>query len=130
MAHYLPVLAKKPHGVSHAAAIARGEPAIARYRDQFLAARPEDYRELVAILRLSEEVGLARLTDTLVVASAHHAYDNIVSVQALLAMDKPEPVPAELSPDVLQRWPPTEVAAVDAAAYGWLTEDGAGGERQ
>ncbi len=47
--HYLPVLERKPRAVAHAAVIARGAPAIARYRDEFLAARPEACRELVAI---------------------------------------------------------------------------------
>jgi hypothetical protein len=56
--HDLPVLAHKPRAVRHAMVITRGEPEIARYRDAFLAARPEAYRELIAILRLAETIGL------------------------------------------------------------------------
>jgi transposase len=126
LAHYLPVLVRKPHAVSHAAVIARGAPAIARYRDEFLTARPEAYREMVAILRLSETAGLDRLTAALAVASTHHAYD-ITSVEAILAMDRPVQQPPELPEQVLARWPQAEVAPVDAAVYAWHTDGMTGG---
>jgi hypothetical protein len=126
LAHYLPVLVRKPHAVSHAAVIAHGAPAIARYRDEFLAARPEAYREMVAILRLSETAGLDRLTAALAVASTHHAYD-ITSVEAILAMDRPTQQPPALPEQVLARWPQAELAPVDAAAYAWHTDGMTGG---
>lgn len=129
LSHYLPVLQRKPHAVSHAAVIAHGEPAIARYRDEFLAAQPGAYREMVAILRLSESVGLVRLAAVLDLASTYHAYD-LASIQALLAMDQPTQVPPALPEAYQGRWPTAEVAAVDCGAYGFLTEVAAGGEAQ
>ena len=126
LAHYLPVLERKPHAVSHAAVIARGEPTIARYRDEFLATRPDDYREMVAILRLSEQAGMARLTAALAKASTCHAYD-LSSIQALLATDEPEQVPAALPEAYADRWPKVEVATVNCDAYAWLQQDAAGG---
>lgn len=125
LAHYLPVLDRKPRAVSHAAVIARGEPAIVHYRDQFLAARPQAYREMVAILRLSERAGLDRLTTALQSASAYHVYD-LESVRAILAMDEPEmhvPQPS-LPPEQLERWPVVAVRSVASGDYGWLNEAG------
>ena len=121
LAHYLPVLERKPRAVTHAAVISQGPPAIARYRDEFLAARPEDYRELVDILRLSDEVGMARLIAALATASRHRAYD-LESVQAVLHMDEPGQTPEELAAAHLSRWPETVVTAPDAGDYAWLTE--------
>ncbi len=128
LAHYLPVLERKPRAVAHAAVIARGAPAIARYRDEFLAARPEAYREMVAILRLCESAGLERLTAALETASRHHVYD-VESVRAILAMDKPTRTvtPAALPPGHLERWPEAHVRAVESTAYAWLNDGTAGG---
>jgi hypothetical protein len=128
LSHYLPVLERKPHAVSHAAVIAHGAPAIARYRDEFLAARPEDYREMVAILRLSEVAGLQRLTAALEKAAVAHVYD-IASIQALLAMDEPDQVPPTLPAVYEGRWPKAEVATVSCQSYAWL-QGAAGGEAQ
>jgi transposase len=126
--HYLPVLAHKPRAVGHAAVIARGEPAIARYRDAFLAQRPGAYRELVAILQLATSVGVRRLAEALATASRYRAYD-IDSVRALLAMEETAgDEPPVLDAKHLQRWPQTPVQPVDSAAYGWLTPTAAGGE--
>lgn len=103
--HYLPVLIHKPRAVRHAMVLARSEPDIARYRDAFLAARPEAYRELIAILRLTETIGLAALRTALAAALRHHAYD-LESVRALHRMhnDLPPPPPLPRScpgvPDV------------------------------
>ncbi len=128
LSHYLPVLERKPHAVSHAAVIAHGEPAIARYRDEFLAAQPEAYREMVAILGLSEAAGLVRLRAALERASVCHAYD-LASIQALLATDEPEQAPAVLPDAYAGRWPQAEVATVSCQAYAWL-QDAAGGQGQ
>jgi hypothetical protein len=128
LSHYLPVLERKPRAVAHAAVIARGAPEIARYRDEFLAARPEAYRELVAILRLGEAVGLAQLTAALATASRHRVYD-LDSVRAVLAMDEPgEATPEALAAAHLTRWPEAVVDPVSSEAYAWLTEEPAGGE--
>lgn len=127
--HYLPVLERKPRAVRHAAVIARGEPAVARYRDAFLAARPEAYRELVAILRLAERAGVAVLARVLETADRHHAYD-LASVEALLAMEQSgsaESPGAPLGPEHLGRWPETSVPSVDPEAYSWLEAAGRGG---
>ncbi len=121
LAHYLPVLERKPRAVTHAAVISQGPLPIARYRDEFLAARPEDYRELVDILRLADQVGMERLIITLGTASCHRAYD-LESVQALLHMDEPGQTPEELAAAHLSRWPETVVEAPDAGEYAWLTE--------
>ncbi len=64
--------------------IARGERAIARYRDDFLAARPGCYRELVAILRLAETVGVKGLAAALETASRYRTFDP-ESVRSILA---------------------------------------------
>lgn len=125
--HYLPVLAHKPRAVRHAAVVAHGAPEIARYRDEFLGARPEAAREMVDILRLHTDVGPAALAQALSVASRHHAYD-IESVRAILAMDGEAPAQGSLPEALLQRWPDASVRAVDSAAYGWLTEVAAGSE--
>jgi len=95
--HYLPVLAHKPRAVAHAAVIARGEPAIARYRDHFLAARPGAYRELVSVFRLAETVGVRRLAAALDTASRYRTFD-LESVRSILAMAVPgeDPSPAGL----------------------------------
>jgi len=125
--HYLPVLAHKPRAVAHAAVIARGEPAIARYRDQFLAVRPGAYRELVAVLRLAETVGVRRLAAALETALQYRTFD-LESVRSIVAMA----VPAEnlstavLDPSHLDRWPETPVAQVAAGAYAWLDEAAVG----
>ncbi len=121
LAHYLPVLERKPRAVTHAAVISQGPPAIARYRDEFLAARQEDYRELVDILRLADEVGLERMITALATASRHRAYD-LESVQAVLHMDEPGQTPEELAAAQLSRWPETVVEAPHAEDYAWLTE--------
>ena len=126
LAHYLPVLERKPRAVTHAAVISQGPPAIARYRDEFLAARPEAYRELVAILRLMDAVGLDRLIQALTTASRYRTYD-IASVQAVLAMDEPGQMTQELAAAHLQRWPETSVETPKAEQYAWLTEAAAGG---
>ena len=127
LSHYLPVLEHKPRAVAHAAVIARGAPEIARYRDEFLAARPEDHRELVEILRLGNDVGLDRLTVALATASRHRAYD-LESVRAVLAMDAPtDATPAALAAAHLARWPEAVVEPVSSAAYAWLTDGSAGG---
>ncbi|MGC8490060.1 MAG: IS21 family transposase, partial [Clostridia bacterium] len=104
LAHYLPVLARKPRAVEHAAVISQGDPEITRFRDAFLASRPEAVRELVAILELSTEVGLADLTATLALANRHHAYD-LESVRALLTMRAEPEIPAPLPSNLLERWP-------------------------
>ena len=121
LAHYLPVLERKPRAVTHAAVISQGPPAIARYRDEFLAARPEDYSELVHILRVADEVGMARLIPALATASRHRAYD-LESVQAVLHMDEPGQTSEQLAAAHLSRWPETVVTAPDAGDYAWLTE--------
>lgn len=128
--HYLPVLARKPRAVAHAAVIARGAPEIARYRDHFLQSRPDDAREMVAILRLCEEVGLKALGAALEVADRHHAYD-IDSVRALLAMAGGSgEIPSPLDTALSQRWPEAPVEPVCSEAYGWLNEAAAGAERE
>jgi transposase len=129
LSHYLPVLERKPRAVTHAAVIARGAPAIARYRDEFLAARPEAYREMVAILRLSETAGLDRLTAALETARAYRVYD-IESVRAILAMDEQtqRAIPASLPPTDLERWPGASVRPVASSEYGWLNETGGAAE--
>jgi hypothetical protein len=131
LVHYLPVLERKPRAVAHAAVIARGAPAIARYRDEFLAARPEAYREMVTILRLCESVGLERLTAALETASRHHVYD-VESVRAILAMDDgaTTATPAALPPTHLGRWPEVPVRAVQSGEYAWLTDGATGGEAE
>ena len=125
--HYLPVLAHKPRAVLHAAVIARGEPAIARYRDDFLAARPGACRELVAVLRLAETVGVRRLATALEAASGYRAFD-LESVRSILAMTDPgeELLPKGLDQRHLGRWPETAVAEVAAGAYAWLDEAAVG----
>lgn len=125
--HYLPVLAHKPRAVAHAAVIARGEPAIARYRDEFLAARPGAYRELVAVLRLAEAVGVRRLAAGLETALQYRTFD-LESVRTILAMATPveNQSTAVLDPGHLGRWPETPVAQVAAGAYAWLDEVAAG----
>jgi hypothetical protein len=116
------VLERKPRAVAHAAVIARGAPEITRYRDEFLAARPEDYRELVAILRLGEAAGLDRLAAALATARRYHAYD-LESVRAVLAMDAAAgPAPEGLAAAALARFPETVVEHVGSDAYAWLTE--------
>ncbi len=60
-------------------------PEIARYRDGFLASRPEAVRELVAILDLCQEVGRQALSVALEVASQYHAYD-LESVRAVVLL--------------------------------------------
>lgn len=123
--HYLPVLAHKPRAVRHASVIARGEPAVARYRDEFLAASPGAYRELVAILQLSQACGLRRFAAVLEMASRYRAYD-IQSVRALLAMqDDQAATPASLDAEHLQRWPQTPVRTVGSREYGWLIQTAA-----
>ncbi|MEW6048725.1 MAG: IS21 family transposase [Bacillota bacterium] len=121
--HYLPVLAHKPRAVAHAAVIARGEPAIARYRDHFLAARPGAYRELVAVLRLAETVGVRRLAAALETASRYRTFD-LESVRSILAMAVPGEnlLPTDLDQRHLGRWPETPVPEVAAGAYAWLDE--------
>ena len=127
LSHYLPVLARKPRAVMHAAVIG-GVPVLARYRDRFLAVRPEACRELVAVLRLCDEVGLSRLVPALETALRHGAFD-VASVRAILAMDDPTPTPAALQEAWLERWPETAVRQVSAEAYAWLDELAAtGGE--
>ena len=127
--HYLPVLAVKPRAVAHAAVIARGAPEIAHYRDAFLRARPEGFRELVTILQLGQEAGSEALATALAQAERHHAYD-LESIRAILAMGQGDCAgePAALDPCVLHRWPAAEVRAVRAAEYAWMNA-AAGGER-
>jgi transposase len=128
--HYLPVLAAKPRAVAHAAVIAEGAPAIARYRDAFLAVRPGAYRELVAILRLGEDVGVSRLAEALGSATRHRAFD-LESVRAIIWMTDTGGTPAPaLEQAWLARWPRTPVQEVCAGAYDWLTEVAAGSEVQ
>lgn len=129
--HYLPVLAHKPRAVAHAAVIARGEPAIAHYRDTFLAARPGEQRALVAILGLGGEVGVPRLAEALESAARHRAFD-LESVRAIVRMAKPgATTPAEaLEQAWLARWPQTPVQDVSAEAYTWLSEVAVGREVQ
>jgi len=125
--HYLPVLAHKPRAVAHAAVIAHGEPAIVRYRDEFLAARPGAYRELVAVLRLAETVGVRRLAAVLDTASRYRTFD-LESVRSILAMAVPgeDPSPTSLDQRHLDRWPKTPVPQVAPGAYAWLDEAAAG----
>ncbi len=125
--HYLPVLAVKPRAVAHAAVIARGAPEIAHYRDAFLRARPEGFRELVAILQLGQEAGSEVLATALAQAERHHAYD----LESILAMGRGDGAgeAAALDPCVLRRWPVAEVRAVRAAEYAWMNAAAAGGER-
>ncbi len=129
--HYLPVLAHKPRAVAHAAVIARGAPAITRYRDAFLAAWPDEHRTLVEILRLGEAVGVPRLAEVLESAMLHRAFD-LESVRVLLQMVDPE---ATISAEALEqawlaRWPQTRVQSVSAEAYAWLSDAAAGREVQ
>ena len=129
--HYLPVLAHKPRAVAHAAVIARGEPAIARYRDAFLAARPGEHRALVAILGLGTEVGVPRLAEALESAARYRAFD-LESVQAIVRMAEPRATtPAQaLEQAWLARWPQTPVQGVSAGAYTWMGEAAVGREVQ
>jgi transposase len=126
--HYLPVLAVKPRAVAYAAVIARGAPGLARYRDAFLQARPEACRELVAILQLGAEAGLAALAAALVQAERHHAYD-LESVRAILAMSRGggAATTERLDASLLGRWPAAEVRTVHAADYAWMNETAAAG---
>ncbi|MDA8344988.1 MAG: IS21 family transposase [Thermaerobacter sp.] len=125
--HYLPVLKHKPRAVRDAAVISRGEPAIAQYRDAFLAARPDAYRELVAILQLSQQSGVAKLAQALATAGLCHAYD-IESVRALLQMEEDVTRPLPLSASNLQRYPETPVPQVASAVYEALLEAAASRE--
>jgi transposase len=118
--HYLPVLVHKPRAVRHAMVIARSEPEIARYRDAFLAARPEAYRELIAILRLAETIGLAALRTALQAARRHHAYD-LESVRALHLMQSEPPPPSPL-PGGCPGVPDVEVPQKRSAEYDALIQ--------
>ena len=125
--HYLPVLKHKPRAVRHAAVIARGEPSIAQYRDQFLGARPDAYRELVTILQLSQTAGLLHLAKALSMAIRCHAYD-VESVRALLQIQEEETLPKPLPSSQLQRYPETSVQDVASSAYQAIIEAAAGRE--
>ena len=118
--HYLPVLAHKPRAVRHAMVISRSEPDIACYRDAFLQARPEAYRELVEILRLSESIGLGALRLVLQTAERHHAYD-IESIRALHEMQREPEQPGALPLAKLSHLPDIHVAPTSSADYDALT---------
>lgn len=125
--HYLPVLEHKPRAVRHAAVIARGEPAIAQYRDQFLEARPNAYQELVTILQLAQDTGVPELAKALAVAMQCHAYD-LESVRALLQMQEEAALPDPLPASQLERFPETPVQDVASSAYQAIIEAAVGRE--
>lgn len=121
--HYLPVLAHKPRAVRHAMVIAHSEPDIARYRDAFLTARPGAHRELIAILQLSETIGLPALRTVLQTALRHHAYD-IESVRSLHQMQVSPSVPPALPKDRLDGVPAVDVPQKSTGDYDIFTQPG------
>lgn len=95
---YLAVLAHKPRAVTHAG-----------------------HRELVAILRLAETVGVGGLAVAIETALRYRAFD-LESVRSVLAMavsEDPSPMSGRRH---LDRWPKTPVTQVAAGAYAWLDE--------
>lgn len=89
--HYLDLLGRKPGAVRHAAFIAE-DAELAGYRDEFLRARPQQYREFVEILRLKVTAG-THFSEAVRKARESRIYD-LSGFNALLdAMRKPTPVP-------------------------------------
>jgi transposase len=99
--HYLPVLAKKPHAVSHAAIITDLPAVYAAVRDKLCHARTDGYREFAAILLLHAEFPGSAVTAALEEAVARGSVQASVVRQLVLNATSPATPPPLAVPDSL-----------------------------
>lgn len=117
--HYLPVFARKPHAVRHAAVIEQIPPIYATVRDRLCRAHPEGYREFAAILLLHREFAADTVTAALTEAHARGCLQATAVRQLILnqtlAPPGPVVVPAAL---VHLRLPPPDLAHFNTLVAG------------
>jgi len=99
--HYLPALARKPQAARHAAVVGQLPPVYAAVRDRLCRARPDGYREFVAILLLHREFPAEAVALVLAEAYESGCLEPAAVRQLLLnraAPNRPQPVavPARL----------------------------------
>jgi transposase len=121
--HYLPVLARKPRAVSHAAVIAQLPPIYQAVRDQLCHGRLDGYRDFAAILLLHREFPAPVLEVALEEAHRRGCLGATAVRQLALNHTAPGRPPLVAVPPALQR---LTVAPPDLAQYNTLlTEVGA-----
>lgn len=117
LAHYLPVLARKPRAVSHAAVIDQLPPIYQVVRDQLCRGRVDGYREFAAILLLHQEFPAAVLHAALEEARQRGCLQAAAVRQLALNHTAPGRPPLVAVPPALQQ---LTVTAPDLAQYNTL----------
>lgn len=115
--HYLPVLARKPRAVSHAAVVTQLPPLYAQVRDLLCHARIDGYREFAAILLLCQEFALDELTRALEEAKERGCLQ-AAAVRQLLLNQRAPSAPAPLA--LCERLAAVRVEVPDVAQYNAL----------
>lgn len=115
--HYLPVLARKPRAVSHAAVIEQLPPIYRTVRDQLCRGRLDGYREFAAILLLHREFAAAVLGAALEEAHQRGCLQATAVRQLALNHTAPGRPPLVAVPPALQR---LTVAPPELAQYNTL----------
>jgi hypothetical protein len=115
--HYLPVLARKPRAVSHAAVIAQLPPIYQVVRDQLCRGRLDGYRDFAAILLLHREFSTPVLAVALEAAHRRGCLQVTAVRQLALNHIAPGRPPLVAVPPALQQ---LTVAAPDLTQYNTL----------
>lgn len=115
--HYLLALARKPHAATHAAVVQQLPPIYATVRSRLCQARPDGYREFVAILLLHQEFPAEAVAAALTEAVTRECLSATAIRQLLLNRTTPPPPAPVPVPDALAA---ATVGPVDPAHYNRL----------
>jgi len=114
--HYLPVLARKPRAVSHAAVVSQMPEVYAAVRDELCHARRDGYREFASILLLHQEFAATAVESALGEARQRGCLSAAAVRQILINQHSPTPPSPVAVPDKLAqaRVEPPNLAQYDA----------------
>jgi transposase len=119
--HYLPILERKPRAAGHAAVVAQLPPVYAAVRDTLCRARPDGYRDFVAILLLHRDFPAAAVATALEQAQQRGTLQAAVVRQLLLNQSVPVGAPPVALPPTLA---PVQLPLLDLAQYNTLLPGG------
>lgn len=117
LAHYLPILARKPGAVRHAAVIAQLPPIYAAVRDRLCGRRRDGYRDFAAILLLHQEFRAELVQEALAEAWERDCLEPSAVRQLILNRMAPAPIAPLTLPAALAE---ARVAAPDLGRYDQL----------